>query len=160
MCFSIVLVINHDKRDREILAESIIELKRIAAEYNCDMNPIIRPDGTQEWYQKDKLHREDGPAVIHADGTQEWWQNNKRHRVDGPAIIRPDGAQAWFQNGQLHRDDGPAIIDPDGSQAWWQNGINITDLVKSIITEYNLRTDYSKWSDTDKVFVRLAISKI
>ena len=74
-------------------------------------------------------------------------------------IIHPDGTQEWWQNGKLHREDGPAIIYPNGGP-WYQNGIDITDLVKSIITEYNLPTDYTQWSDTDKIFVKLAISKI
>ena len=133
---------------------------RTASDIEIDGPAIIRADGTQFWWQNGKIHREDGPAVIYPDGTQEWWQDGDRHRIDGPAIIDADGTQFWWQNGKIHRVDGPAIIRSNGTQEWYQNGINITDLVKSIITEYNLPTDYSKWSDTDKVFVRLAISKI
>ena len=117
-------------------------------------------DGSQQWRYNGELHREDGPAVIWPDGTQVWWQNNKIHRVDGPAVIEANGTQFWYQNGELHREDGPAIIYPDGTQVWWQDGIDVTDLVNSVIAENNIPTDYRQWSDTDKVFVRLAISKI
>ena len=33
----------------------------------------VLADGTQEWWQHDKPHREDGPAAVYHDGTQEWW---------------------------------------------------------------------------------------
>ena len=62
----------------------------------------VYPNGTQFWYQNDKYHREDGPAVIWADGSQEWYLNGKRHREDGPAIIYADGSQRWYLNGIQH----------------------------------------------------------
>jgi (2Fe-2S) ferredoxin len=36
------------------------------------MKPTLKtyPDGHQEWYLNDRLHREDGPAVIWPDGRQ------------------------------------------------------------------------------------------
>jgi hypothetical protein len=54
----------------------------------------------QHWYQNDKLHRLDGPAVTLADGTQYWYHNGELHRTDGPAIITPQGQECWYQNGE------------------------------------------------------------
>jgi hypothetical protein len=33
-------------------------------------------------------------------GFQYWYQDDKRHRVDGPAVIRPNGAQLWYLNNE------------------------------------------------------------
>lgn len=60
-------------------------------------------DGTKIWYVKNKIHREDGPAVEYPDGTKEWWLKNTRHRIDGPAIIFPSGFKMWFFNGKRVR---------------------------------------------------------
>ena len=70
---------------------------------------VIWDCGTCLWYQKDKLHRDDGPAVIRADGTQIWYKDGKKHRIDGPAVITVD-SQMWYQDDKLHRIDGPAVI--------------------------------------------------
>ena len=115
------------------------------------MNPIIYPNGTQEWYQKDKLHREDGPAIIGPDGTQEWYQNGELHREDGPAIIRPDGTQSWWQDGNRHRNDGPAFIYPDGTQEWYLHGENASRKALETIKRLGIRPDHTKWSETDRV---------
>ena len=77
--------------------------------------------GTQKWYQNDKCHRTDGPAIIFPDGEQRWYLNGQIHREDGPAIISEDGIQEWYKNGELHRTDGPAVIYPDGTQKWYLN---------------------------------------
>lgn len=53
-------------------------------------------DGTDKWYdERNRLHRDGGPAVILADGTEHWMQHGKHHRIDGPAIIYPDGRIRW-----------------------------------------------------------------
>jgi len=48
-----------------------------------DMTPEhnIYPDGRQEWYDNDQLHRTDGPARIYADGSQEWYVDGKHITV-------------------------------------------------------------------------------
>ena len=56
------------------------------------------------------------------DGTVEYYQNGKYHRDDGPALTLPDGTVKYYQNGKYHRDDGPAIIYLDGTVEYWQNG--------------------------------------
>jgi hypothetical protein len=55
------------------------------------------------------------------DGTKRWYQNDKRHRIDGPAVERADGTKRWYINGNLHRSDGPAVEYPDGTKMWWIN---------------------------------------
>ncbi len=59
----------------------------------------IEADGTVRWYQKGRLHRDNGPAIVEADGSRHWFINGKRHREDGPAIEWADGSKAWFLNG-------------------------------------------------------------
>ena len=68
----------------------------------------VNTSGNREWYQNDKLHRLDGPAVEFANGSKYWFQNGKRHRLDGPAVEYVNGDKFWYQNGKLHREDGPA----------------------------------------------------
>ncbi len=84
--------------------------------------PVVWPDGLQEWYYDGLLHHTTGPAVIYADGTQEWYYGNLLHREDGPAVIRPDGTKEWYRRGVLHRADGPAVIRPDGTKEWHRAG--------------------------------------
>ena len=38
--------------------------------------------GTKYWFQNDKLHRLDGPAVEYADGEKHWYQKGLLHRLD------------------------------------------------------------------------------
>ena len=56
----------------------------------------IKHNGTKYWYQNDKLHRDNGPAVIYNDGEKRWYINGKLHRENGPAIIYPDGSKKWY----------------------------------------------------------------
>lgn len=67
------------------------------------------PDGSQEYWSEEGLHRQDGPAVIRSNGTEEWWLRGVRHRQGGPAYLRPDGSFSYWREGQLHRQDGPAL---------------------------------------------------
>lgn len=41
-----------------------------------------------------------GPAVEYGDGTLEWWQNDKPHREDGPAVIRANGETEYYVHGR------------------------------------------------------------
>ena len=38
-------------------------------------------NGDKYWYQNDKRHRTDGPAVERANGTKEWYQDGKKYRI-------------------------------------------------------------------------------
>ena len=60
-------------------------------------------------------------------GTKYWYQNNKLHRADGPAIERADGTKLWYHNGKFHRTDGPAVEYTDGTKYWFLNGVELTE---------------------------------
>ncbi len=86
-------------------------------------NPVINKWGDKNWYDKGKLHREDGPAVIQKNGDKYWYKNDKYHREDGPAIEKHDGEYEWYLNGKWHREDGPAIKHRlDDYKAWYIHG--------------------------------------
>ena len=69
---------------------------------------------------KQKLHREDGPAITqyYENGNKKYdkyFIEGKLHREDGPAITQyyENGNKKYdkyFIEGKLHREDGPAII--------------------------------------------------
>lgn len=82
--------------------------------------------GTKYWYQNDKLHRLDGPAVEHPNGYKEWRQNGLLHRIDGPAIESKNGTKHWYQNGKSHRLDGPACNWANGEKAWYIDDVEYT----------------------------------
>ena len=86
----------------------------------------VYENGNRQWYQNDKLHRVDGPAIEWANGYHSWYQNGQRHRTDGPAIEGADGDREWWQNGQRHRIDGPAVEYVNGNRQWWINGVQFT----------------------------------
>ena len=94
----------------------------------------VDEDKTIRWYLKNKLHREDGPAVECADGTKYWYINGQRHREDGPAVEYADGDKCWYINNQRHREDGPAIEYASGPKEWYVNGKCLTE------AEFNART--------------------
>jgi hypothetical protein len=87
--------------------------------------PTIDRGGRKLWYEKNKLHRLDGPAVEYADGLKLWYVNDKLHRLDGPARESPDGSKEWWVNNELHRLDGPAFDWPD-SPRWFIAGQHLT----------------------------------
>jgi len=60
----------------------------------------IKDNGDKFWFQNDKRHRLDGPAVESSDGDKVWYQNDKLHRLDGPAIEYSDGYKEWHIEGK------------------------------------------------------------
>ena len=42
--------------------------------------------------------------IEHADGTKEWFQDDKLHRTDGPAIVHADGRKLWYLFGNGYED--------------------------------------------------------
>jgi antitoxin component YwqK of YwqJK toxin-antitoxin module len=75
----------------------------------------------KQWYQNDKLHREDGPALIwYFDNCdiyyEEWHYHDKLHRLDGPALTiyypytGQISSEQWYYHGKKHRNDKPACI--------------------------------------------------
>lgn len=59
--------------------------------------------------------------MINPDGTEEWWQGGRQHREDGPAAIKKSGSQYWYKNGQKHSSEGPAVSHK-GKEEYWLNG--------------------------------------
>jgi len=55
-------------------------------------------------------------------GNKHWYQNNKRHRLDGPAVEDANGNKHWYLNGKPHRLNGPAVEYANGGKEWWHNG--------------------------------------
>lgn len=91
-----------------------------------------------EYYQYDKLHRQDGPARIFPD-CEEYYDQGKLfkvvntktllikyckdgllHREGGPAYVN-GSTQIWFLNGLLHREGGPAM-ETSKYKAWYRKG--------------------------------------
>ena len=102
----------------QITIEKLITLDEL---YNLTNGKFVRNDGTIEYYQNGRLHREDGPA-INANGDKQWYINGKLHRLDGPAIERINGQEVWYKNGVYHRENGPAIKLENGNKYWYKNG--------------------------------------
>jgi hypothetical protein len=92
---------------------------------------VIDENGTKRWYQNNRLHRLDGPAIEEKNGTKYWLKEGKLHReaIDpltgevGAAKEYPDGSKEWFVNGLCHRENKPAIINRNGAQIWYQYGV-------------------------------------
>ena len=63
---------------------------------------IVDADGTQAWYENDRRHRTDGPAIVWRDGTEEWW-------VGGVNITQE--VESWMQANAitLPFDDSAAV---------------------------------------------------
>lgn len=87
-------------------------------------------DGTrEEWYQFDKHHRIDGPAIIRKTerGTHlSYMEHGLPHRYGGPAIIGPGRIEQWYWYGRLHREDGPAVVHADGSEQYYIDGVELS----------------------------------
>jgi hypothetical protein len=94
----------------------------------------VDSEGTTKWYLKNKLHREDGPAIECANGDKVWYLNDQCHREDGPAIEWANGYKWWYINGQRHREDGPAIEYASGYKSWYLNDQRLTE------AQFNART--------------------
>lgn len=83
-------------------AEKIIENE---IEYNI----IEYPSGDKYWYYKDKIHRENGPAIERLNGSKHWFKHGKCHREDGPAIERYDGTKEYWLDGIYY----PNVFSPE-----------------------------------------------
>ena len=69
-------------------------------------------------YSNGALHSfDDQPARINTEGSQFWYLRGELHRDNGPAIIRADGSRYWYQHGKIHHDnDQPAIVFANGNK--------------------------------------------
>ena len=51
-------------------------------------------NGNKIWRnEKGQIHRKNGPAIVRANVDKEWWQNDKLHRIDGPAVEFNNGTK-------------------------------------------------------------------
>ena len=73
-------------------------------------------------------------VTVNDYGITRWYLKNKLHREDGPAIEYADGTKQWFLNGECHREDGPAVEDANGTKLWYLNGKELTE------AQFNART--------------------
>jgi hypothetical protein len=67
-------------------------------------NPEVDRFGTTRYFNKNKnrYHREDGPAIIYPDGSEEWLVKGAFHRTDGPAVIYIDDSICnWYIKGTI-----------------------------------------------------------
>lgn len=64
-----------------------------------DKPAVVYFTGTSEWWFNDKFHRKNGPALIEPGFCVSYFQNNKPHRTDGPAIELINGVKLWFIDG-------------------------------------------------------------
>jgi len=104
------------------------------------------------------LHSINGPAIERADGTKEWWVDGLRHRENGPAIDNPEkNIREWWVKGERHRFDGPAVESPEGNEWWFFGQSASVRGMKDIIERHELPSDWSVWTDEEKVLFRLAI---
>jgi len=60
---------------------------------------VIKKGKTTYFYQCNKLHKIEGPAIVCPDEYEEWWYNGLRHRINGPAVIRTNGVKEYWING-------------------------------------------------------------
>ena len=107
------------------IAKLVISRQRIGENHMADYETYevqVFNNGNKYWYQNDKLHRTDGPAVEYSSGYKEWWKNDKLHRENGPAIEYADGSKSWWLNHKRHRTDGPAIEYANGKKYWYIDG--------------------------------------
>jgi len=88
----------------------------------------VYSNGTKHWYQDEKLHREDGPAVEWNNGSKHWYRDGKFHRENGPAIEWSNGDKEWYRDGKLHREDGPAIEYSNGTKKWYRDGVELSEV--------------------------------
>ena len=65
----------------------------------------VYKNGDKFWYQNERCHRTDGPAIESANGYKAWWQHDKRHRTDGPAIEYENGEKSWYIDGVKHTEE-------------------------------------------------------
>ena len=67
-----------------------------------------KPDKYQKccWFIKDTdiLHNEGEPAVEYNNDTKVWYQHDKEHRLDGPAVEYPDGGKFYYIDEIVYRE--------------------------------------------------------
>lgn len=117
----------------------------------------INSNGGIYWYQKNKLHREDGPAFQSSEKSI-WYFEDERHRENGPAYEEINGYQEWWFYGKTHRVDGPAILYPNGDKEYWLNDIQYSEYeFKYVHTKLGLKEDLEKHLKQCKTSTQLKV---
>lgn len=75
-----------------------------------DLPAAIWATGEIAYYKHGLLDRHPGPAVIKPYGAKYWYQQNKHHRINYPAIIGPNGTVSYLVNGLSHNPVGPSFV--------------------------------------------------
>ena len=75
-------------------------------------------NGDKYYYQYGKLHRENGPAIELSTGEKRWFYYGLLHNSNGPAIDFGNGYYEYYYFGKLHRENGPAIVTYN-KQCWY-----------------------------------------
>lgn len=104
-----------------------------------DSPRVEKTDSCIEYYNYEKLHSTDGPAVIYSNGDKYWFQYGKIHRdEDKPAIEYPSGEKRWFKHGVLHRDEdkGPAIVFSETNCEYYNMGVVHRKNGPAVIRDY------------------------
>lgn len=112
--------------------KNILETKSV--QHRDDELPILRGDGTQEWYKDGVLHRDGGmPAVVRPGYNVLYFMYGYPYRDnDLPTIVYDDGTEIWHNSYGFYRGDGPAIICKNGSLEWWKDGYTYTPEMKKL----------------------------
>lgn len=81
----------------------------------------------EAWYEKGRLHREDGPAITFKD-TEIWMRYGKFHRLDGPAVQvgHARGAEYFFYKLRYSRAYGQRRKFTPGATEFWIYGRRYT----------------------------------
>jgi hypothetical protein len=118
---------------------------------------IVRTDGTKEWYDESKLHREDGPAVEHADGAMFWYRNGKRHREDGPACEWSDGSKSWYLNGveYTEKEFNRRTMNSGSNKTLFQQ--RVEKLAKQAIVPFKDENDIVCYHFSKEIFAELIV---
>lgn len=97
---------------------------------------MIVKDDLTKYYFKDRLHREDGPAVIFFDKEEgkwikEWWINGNKLKEEKELpvykVVNENNRTIYYKDGKFHREDGPAVIykndhHKDYHELWYKDG--------------------------------------
>jgi hypothetical protein len=79
-------------------------------------------NGTQQWYQNGRLHREGDLPAVQSPTRQLWYREGLLHRDDDKPAVQEECEWKWYRLGKLHRDhDKPAVMNGSG-QKWYCDG--------------------------------------
>lgn len=96
-----VITISKEEQEHLDFLEEVQAVKKQGGSVRIPKDKSAK-DWSEQWFDKDmNFHRNNGPAVTHKQGgamTFIWYQNDRKHREDGPAVVSPFGEQ-WFLNG-------------------------------------------------------------